>query len=168
MAEHRISLKEFVVESNRIEGIVGREPTGKEMDAHRAFLATEWIDRRTLERFVEVVAGAPLRNKAGMNVIVSDHRPKPGGAEIGWELDNLCDYAGTELPSPYELHVRYERLHPFMDGNGRSGRVWWLWYMERLGLDGLALPFLHRFYYQALSASHSAATRPQDGGQCDS
>jgi hypothetical protein len=148
-----ISLLEFVTESNRIEGIVGSEPTGKEMDAHRAFLATEVIDRGALERFVDAVAAAPLRSVSGMNVAVGGHRPMPGGPSVGWELDNLCDHAGTQLPSPYELHVRYERLHPFMDGNGRSGRVWWLWYMERLGLEGLALPFLHRFYYQALEAS---------------
>ena len=148
-------LLDFVRESNRIEGI-HREPNQTEMLAHKTFLAIEGDIRPWhLRDFVLAVAGAPMRLEPGMNVIVGGHRPKPGGPEVGWDLDNLCDYVGTELPSPYEMHVRYETLHPFMDGNGRSGRVWWAWYMEQLGLDAFALPFLHRFYYQALDASTS-------------
>jgi hypothetical protein len=156
-----ISLEDFVRESNRIEGI-HREPTKQEVAAHRHFLEIEGMVRPWhLRDFVLEVANAPMRLEPGMNVIVGGHRPMEGGPMVGWELDNLCDYAGTELPSPYELHVRYERLHPFMDGNGRSGRVWWLWYMERLGIYGLALPFLHRFYYQALEASRGPFQPPK-------
>ena len=47
----------------------------------------------------------------------------------------------------------YEMLHPFMDGNGRSGRALWAWMMLRLGQDPFALLFLHRFYYQTLENS---------------
>lgn len=148
-------LRDFVEESNRIEGIL-REPIPSELDAHRAFLATGWIDVGALERFVATVANRPLRDKPGQDVIVGDHRPPPGGPLIREELQNLCDYAGTKLPSPYELHVKYEQLHPFLDGNGRSGRVWWGWYMRQTGQDPFALPFLHRFYYQALAASQES------------
>jgi Fic family protein len=54
--------------------------------------------------------------------------------------------------SPYQQHHQYESLHPFTDGNGRSGRTIWAWHMMRVGRDPFALPFLHRFYYQALEA----------------
>ena len=47
-----------------------------------------------------------------------------------------------------ETHVRYELLHPFLDGNGRSGRALWLWLMGQAPLG-----FLHTFYYQTLSAA---------------
>ena len=48
---------------------------------------------------------------------------------------------------------RYETLHPFMDGNGRSGRILWAWQMiEHNIAPGLSLGFLHAYYYQTLAA----------------
>ncbi len=62
--------------------------------------------------------------------------------------------------SPFEAHVAYEKSHPFMDGNGRSGRAIWAWMMQREGLDPYSLQFLHRWYYQSLNAA-----RPTQGSR---
>jgi Fic family protein len=51
---------------------------------------------------------------------------------------------------PWKCHVRFETLHPFLDGIGRTGRAIWVWQMQRIGRDPFALPFLHRAYYQSL------------------
>lgn len=145
------ALTEFVRESNRIEGIT-RPPTPAEIKAHKAFLAEREASVGALERFVTGVAARPLRDTAGMDVRVGSHFPPPGGPAIRSELTALVTAINACDLTPFAAHIAYETLHPFMDGNGRSGRVLWAWQMRRDGLDPFALPFLHRFYYQTLDA----------------
>jgi len=35
---------------------------------------------------------------------------------------------------PKETHVRFEKIHPFVDGNGRVGRILYNWYRLKKGL----------------------------------
>lgn len=139
-----MSLLDFVRESNRIEGIL-REPTEDEMMAHGAFINVERPTTKDLEGFVSVVApGHKLRDRAGLNVRVGDHIAPSGGPYIRTELDFLL--SKLEVSDPWRTHVAYETLHPFTDGNGRSGRALWLWQVR-----GAPIGFLHQFYYQTLS-----------------
>jgi hypothetical protein len=147
--ESRLTLRDFVAESNRIEaiGIV----LAREIEAHKALLDLPEIRVPELECFVRDVAGRPLRDRPGMNVMVGPHKPPEGGVQIRDALvDLLADIHSLEL-TPWEAHVAYESLHPFMDGNGRSGRALWAWQIKQEGRDPFALPFLHASYYEALN-----------------
>ncbi len=146
-------LLRFVVESNAIEGIT-RKPTNAELEAHRCFLAVGKVTPDTLQALVSVCApGAMLRTQRNMNVRVGDHYPPPGGPEIALRLEALLEHANTPNYDPHWVHIAYETLHPFMDGNGRSGRALWAWMMLRQHGWGIKLGFLRAFYYQTLSAS---------------
>lgn len=143
----------FVTESNAIEGIT-REPTDEELEASALFLNREILTVSTVAEFVLVCEpGAQLRAMHGMDVYVGSHTPPPGGPAI---YSNLAELMGEIIAgklSPYRAHVLYETLHPFMDGNGRSGRILWAWQMVRKGwhpAEGLG--FLHAFYYQSLES----------------
>ncbi len=155
-------LEAFVRESNRIEGI-HRPPRLRELEATEEFLAMDVIEVADLERFVEVVApGATLRVRSGMDVRVGSHRPPPGGSYVRGMLEAVLRQV-REGAHPHPTHVEYEILHPFTDGNGRSGRALWAWQMTRLELDpGLQLGFLHAFYYQTLERAEArrAPCRP--------
>jgi len=151
-----MELIDFVRESNRIEGI-HRRPTAGEVAAHREFLADKVLDVGVLAHFVNLIQpGAFIRDSAGMDVRVGDHAPRPGGSDIPIALEqiikkvNLSPSINYQSVHAHRIHKMYEDLHPFMDGNGRSGRVLWLRMMG--GIDHAPLGFLHHWYYQSLQS----------------
>ncbi len=148
-------LLEFIRESNRIEGI-HREPLQGEIAAHKALLGCKRITQHGLRTFVQIIAGAPLRDRMGLDVSVGNHRPPMGGPHVPEALDRILQGVNDKNANPYTVHAKYETLHPFMDGNGRSGRALWLYMMVRKGYDALDrdgnfMGFLHVWYYQSLS-----------------
>lgn len=139
---------EFAKESNKIEGL--GEPSLQVIQAYHDFLSVSSMALPFVQDFVSVVQpGAKLRDQTGLNVQVGNHRPPSGGPQIRENLISLLEKV-EEYGDPYALHVHYETLHPFTDGNGRSGRVLWLWsIVNRMGKYP-RLGFLHSWYYYSL------------------
>lgn len=157
-----MSVAAFIRESNLIEGIE-RDPTVEEIAATEAFLALEKIKLDDVCALQAVYApGKPLRDRVGMNVRVGGYFPPGGGRNITQDLFSLCErvnrraHPDGSTGNPWKRHVEFEMLHPFMDGNGRTGRALWAWQMKHLGQDPFSLPFLHQFYYQTLANSEKS------------
>lgn len=78
------------------------------------------------------------------NVIVGGHTP-PGWPHVPALMSNF--FLDLSKMTPWEAHCKYEKIHPFEDLNGRTGRLLWLHKMK----GRMDLSFLHAFYYQTLS-----------------
>ena len=156
---NRLLIEDFLRESNEIESIY-REVDTTEIKMASQFLKLSEIKIADLCNAVSVFQCASnlpvalLRMKIGEDVRVGNYFPPKGGPEIRAELTTVLNEAmDLEEYTPYRTHLKYEELHPFMDCNGRSGRLLWAWQMvQNHGYKGLVLKFLHQFYYQSLEA----------------
>jgi Fic family protein len=63
------------------------------------------------------------------------------------------------------LHYQFEVIHPFADGNGRTGRLLALWELYRRGFDTQHVFSIDEFYWEDRPRYHaSLAAVPQTGG----
>lgn len=154
MLDDRLA-RQLVREFNKIEGI-DRAPYEAEISELKRFTSLEEVTVKELERFVYVFQpGGMLRNRPGVNVMIANHLPLAGGPQVETELRLLLGEIRDGRLDPFQAHCEYEHLHPFTDGNGRSGRALWTWHMIKTGQEHrLIIGFLHNFYYQTLSQFH--------------
>lgn len=136
----------FLLESNRIEGILRPLRPG-EQTAFLEFMELKKIEIADIIYYVQAIQpDARLRDRKGLDVTVGNHIPPAGGQAIVYKLDDLIERITENKIDPFYAHIEYEMLHPFTDGNGRSGRMLWYWMMR-----GSKIGFLHSFYYQTLN-----------------
>lgn len=145
---YALELIAFQRESNHIEGIVG--VSGRQIEALETLLAAKRMDVSVLSAYVAVIQpNARLRATPDIpGVRVGNHIAPSSGPELMEQLGKLLSSINRRVISAHEAHCAYETLHPFTDGNGRSGRALWLWMRH----GKAPLGFLHHFYYETLAA----------------
>jgi len=147
-AEHvrfRRRLMEFAKESNRIEGITNAEANERMFEKLEAFLKFKEL---TAVRVCGFNEWGVLRRNAGMDVRIGGRSCLPGGDSLKHHFALIIHTLRER--SAFVNHVEFERLHPFTDGNGRTGRAIWLWQMVNQNGYDLSLGFLNKWYYQSL------------------
>ena len=107
--------------------------------------------------------GTALKNQATGEVV---YEPPQSAREIEDLMGNLVAYINDDelcdadpLVKMAIIHHQFESIHPFYDGNGRTGRIINMLYLVAKGLLDLPVLYLSRYliqtkagYYQGLQA----------------
>lgn len=93
------------------------------------------------------VPGTQLKNPATNKVI---YTPPEGEKVIREKLKNLETFINTDddidpLVKMAIIHYQFEAIHPFFDGNGRTGRILLLLYLKLTGLMEFPALYLSKY-----------------------
>lgn len=124
---------EFLRESNAIEGVRDEHSFRDALEAwnyltkhkvltHEVVLTTHKILMRN-QRIVSYLRG----NYRDCDVFVGMHKMVPPHL-IETFVENWLQNVNEVSGDWKKLHVVYENIHPFVDGNGRTGRMFMNWY----------------------------------------
>lgn len=169
---HRTSLLKSSLFSARIEGnplkmeeIIRTEENEKKLEVFNILKALQLVDRLTIGGKIitltflkqihkEVVRGlrrdagilrkeaSAIFNQAGVAIYVP-----PPHISITSLLEQLLLYVNTKrekfpLICAFIAHLVFEKIHPFLDGNGRVGRLFTFAVLKRNNYDfGISIPF---------------------------
>jgi fido (protein-threonine AMPylation protein) len=134
-------VNEHIRHSNLIEGIDSRA------EDTRSRAAWQWLEKQTiiwpstmLELHRRITVKQLPETQAGhfrtVHVRVGNHVPPPPviaqAQIIDWTLELMKNWHNLD---PKAMHIRFEQIHPFIDGNGRTGRMLMWWHEKKLGRE---------------------------------
>ncbi len=148
------------------------------------FAGLRYIEKHALKKTVRhedilslhrILAGAVMdQGEAGkyrvISVRVGSHFPPPPDVVSGLMFELLEWWnaqAATLSPvlSSAILHYRFEAIHPFADGNGRTGRALALWELYRRGFDTHHIFAVDEYYWENRPRYYAALNNVQQAGE---
>ena len=110
--------------------------------------------------------GTKIANSLGEVI----YTPPEGEAVIGDKLANLERFIHAEdeldpLVKLAVIHYQFEAIHPFVDGNGRTGRILNILYLVEKGLLEIPVLYLSHYIIQHKSAYYDGLRRVTEEGE---
>ena len=137
--------------------------------------ATKRITHEDVLRLHGIMAGEVMdQGEAGryrtMRVRVGPYVPPPPGEVSGLMFEFLEWWNGeSRILSPVLssaiVHYRFEAIHPFADGNGRTGRALALWELYRRGFDSHHIFSVDEYYWEDRPRYYAALQAVRQQGE---
>jgi Fic family protein len=100
---------------------------------------------------------------SGFNVGKAIYTPPRGAGILEAKLDNLLAFVNDDRTYPLHPllkmaigHFQFEAIHPFRDGNGRTGRIFNIHYLVQKGLLDYPILYLSRYIAEHKEAYYGA------------
>lgn len=133
------------------------------------------LTQEDILRLHAIIAGQVMdQGEAGryrtIRVRVGPHVPPPPDEVSGlmfellewWNKDSA---ALSPVLSSAIVHYRFEAIHPFADGNGRTGRALALWELYRRGFDSHHIFSVDEFYWEDRPRYYAALQAVREHGE---
>lgn len=142
---------EHFVQSNLIEGVTDIEEIPKSEKAWEYLMLCNELTKQSILDVHRLIITGLLEQNIGV------YRPynvqvRGRSCPFWFQVPELMDTWTTEMTKwleldPKEMHVKFEHIHPFVDGNGRVGRMLLWWHEVKQGKEPTLVTYADRFSY---------------------
>jgi Fic family protein len=146
-----IDMIEHITQSNLIENVKNPQEVTQSLTAWDYLILQPIL---TIERVLEthrlVMKNFPSKGPGKIRsvVVYVGNRICPPPYNVPYLLNDwVTDMRGYVSLDPKAMHVRFEKIHPFLDGNGRTGRMLMWWHEVMLGREPTCIAYKDREEY---------------------
>lgn len=147
--EQARKLRKFIMESNKIEKVTDVLEIKYSIKAFKKIKKITVASILQVHKTILTNLDPEIAGKFRDQVVYVGGRTCPK-EDLEERLDILCSFPPETSLGLLEWHIKFEKIHPFLDGNGRAGRLIYYWQCIKIGIPPLTFSKNNLEWYYGL------------------